>query len=86
MSRIFITAMKRYPPLSVTPRPRRALFDEKNGRTLSVLHVNKRGIFHSGFQNLGETLSRVLSVLAVTTSSTQFHPLRSRVNPPEGDD
>jgi len=33
----------------------------KNGQPLGVLHVNKRGIFRFGFQNLGETLLGVLN-------------------------
>jgi len=48
------------PLFLITPGPRRALLDEKNGGQLSVLHVSKRGIFRLGFQNLGETLLGVL--------------------------
>jgi len=55
-----------WPLFSITPESRRALLDEKNGGPLSVLHVSKRGIFRLGFQNLGETLLGVLSVLVVS--------------------
>jgi len=48
------------PLFSISPGPRRALLDEKNGGPLSVLHVSKRGIFRLGFQNWGKTLLGVL--------------------------
>ena len=51
--------------------------DEKNGGPLSVLHVSKRGIFRSGFQNLGETLLGVLLVGALfRIRIDQGHPIR----------
>jgi len=49
-----------WPLFSVTPGWQRALLDEKNKGPLTALHVSKRGIFRSWFQNLGETLLGVL--------------------------